>query len=662
MGGPDVRGKVPSTLRDESGQANDSRALEVTRTTDPPSLPTAQAPSFRPHVVMAAGNPVFPSVGEQLGDFTLLKLLGAGSFGQVFLARQISLNREVALKITANRGGEARTLARLEHDHIVQVFSETVAPDRNLQLLCMQFVPGTTLARIIARVQERPRQEWSGQAILEAVDNLIELPAAFHPAALRDRAMLEDADYYQAVCWLIARLAEALDYAHSRNVLHRDIKPANILVNHYGRPFLADFNLSLRGADAEAGPAMFGGTLAYMSPEHLDAFLGLPDCRPEMVCERSDIYSLGMVLFEMLAGVRASSAIPAELDQGSAARFLSAKRRESASSARDHNPDVPVYLDGVVARCLSPLPEQRYVHARVLASSLDGCRELRRIHRELPKAGPITQLALRHPFGMIVAFAILPHVLGSLVNFSYNEQQIATDLSPEQKRIFLRVVLAYNLIVYPFCLWACFSLIAPVWRAWRNIRDGRLAPQDPSTTRKQALALPLWMVLLACLGWLPGGILFPALISWFDAPLEPGLYGRFFISFTLSGLIAITYSFFGLEFVVLRVLYPGLWPDVRDVHQIVGQEIHPQDRRLKLFQLLAGVIPLAGAFLLVAVGAEVSGGRSFRLLLTSLIVLGMVGFGVAMWVNQALSQTLSVLTRRHGRPVEWSRYLGPTSR
>ena len=165
------------------------------------------------------------------------------------------------------------------------------------------------------------------------------------------------------------------------------------------------------------------------------------------------------------------------------------------------------------------------------------------------------------------------------------------------------------------------------------------------------------MVLIACIGWLPGGILFPVLISYFDVPLDAGMFGRFFISFTLSGLIAITYSFFGLEFVVLRVLYPSFWPNVRDVQQVIAQEIRPQDTRLKVFQLLAGVIPLAGAFLLVAVGPEVSRERGFRLLLTGLIVLGMVGFGVAMWVNQVLSMTLAVLTRRQGRPVEWSRYL-----
>lgn len=82
-------------------------------------------------------------------------MLGEGTFGKVYLARQVSLDRQIALKVTANRGSEARTLASLEHDHIVQVFSETVHPERNQRLLCMQYVPGTTLERIIRALGER---------------------------------------------------------------------------------------------------------------------------------------------------------------------------------------------------------------------------------------------------------------------------------------------------------------------------------------------------------------------------------------------------------------------------------------------------------------------------------------------------------------------------
>src|SRR5262245_26215562 len=230
---------------------------------------TVQAPPFR----ASLGSPVVDRTvssaskphREEFEDFELLRVLGEGSFGKVYLARQVSLDRQVAVKISANRGSEARTLASLEHDHIVHVFSETIDLKCNQRVLCMQYVPGTTLERIIDALNKREPNSWSGQGVLDAIDSLSQNPAVFHPAALRDRQLLAESDYFQAVCWFGARLAEALDYAHSQGVLHRDVKPANILVNQYGRPLLADFNISHQAAQPVRADDVFGGTLGYMS-------------------------------------------------------------------------------------------------------------------------------------------------------------------------------------------------------------------------------------------------------------------------------------------------------------------------------------------------------------------------------------------------------------
>ena len=92
----------------------------------------------------------FPSPGESLHGFELIRELGRGSFARVFLARQTALDRLVALKVSPSRGQEARTLAGLEHDHIVRVFSEEIDTRRDLCLMCMQYVPGTTLSNVIA--------------------------------------------------------------------------------------------------------------------------------------------------------------------------------------------------------------------------------------------------------------------------------------------------------------------------------------------------------------------------------------------------------------------------------------------------------------------------------------------------------------------------------
>src|ERR1700730_2537664 len=98
-----------------------------TRPTTEESIGTAKAPTYRPQADTArASRPlVFPTVGQRIDDFEIVRILGEGSFGKVYLARQVSLDRHVALKATANWGSEARTLASLEHDYIVQVFSET---------------------------------------------------------------------------------------------------------------------------------------------------------------------------------------------------------------------------------------------------------------------------------------------------------------------------------------------------------------------------------------------------------------------------------------------------------------------------------------------------------------------------------------------------------
>jgi serine/threonine protein kinase len=589
-------------------------------------------------------------------------LLGEGSFGQVFRARQLTLDREVALKITGQRGSEARTLASLEHDHIVQVFTEDVDPVRGLRLLCMQYIPGTTLAQILRRLRERPQHDWSGASVLEVIDQLTCHPAPFHPAALRDRELLAGADLTETVCWLGARLAEALDHAHCRKVLHRDIKPANILLNHYGRPFLADFNLSLSARlEPTAGGTLFGGTVAYMAPEHLEAF-GATDAgsRRKVVDERSDIYALGLVLFEMVTGQRMFGGeplpVPGALANGetewrAALYRLAAGRRTANLSARQLNSQVSETLDRILRRCLDPDPGKRYQTAKDLAGALDGCRELRRIELELPAAGPITRVAGRDPFLVLVVLTFLPHVFGSLLNISYNSLRIVGDLTAAQQLTFNRLVLGYNTIVYPLCLMGLYHVVVPVWRTWLQLtRADAVTPEQVAAARQRALSWPRWVVGLSSLGWLPGAILFPTILHFAAGPIRAAVFGHFLISFLLSGLIALTYSFFGVQFIVLRIVYPRLWVDCTDLHEATRRELGPLENRLRLFQILAGVIPLAGAVLMVAVGPEISGYRTFRLLVTGLITMGMAGFGVAVLVNVLLLRILTIFTSSNSRP------------
>jgi serine/threonine protein kinase len=628
-------------------------------------------PSFRAPVPGQAASPAYksqmpasnlPCPGERIGDFEILEVLGKGAFATVFLAREVPLDRPVALKVSANRGSEARTLASLEHDHIVRVFSEKPDAEHNLLLICMQFVPGTTLEKVIKKLAERDPGTWSGAAILETIDELSTHPAMFDPAALRDREELMGCDFVEAVCWIGARLAEALAHAHNQRVLHRDIKPANILMNRYGRPLLADFNVSL-DPKRMTGPAgeIFGGTLGYMAPEHIDAFNPAEKgVTPADVDERSDIYSLGLVFYELLVGKLPFGALPRTTKIGSSLRELAAQRRAAAPSPRAVRPEIPEVLDRVVRRCLAAEPDKRYQSAAELAEALKGCQEHRHTEKDLPRGGLVTRATLRHPVlvGMVLMF--LPQVLGTAVNILYNTLRIVGKLTDDQQATFMRLVPIYDVVAFGLTIWVMLRLLAPIVRLWRQLSGADL-PDDAEVARvrRHALRLPGWVVVLAALGWLPGGVIFPLGVDWLSGPIADRtyIYSHFMISFTISGLIALTYSLFAVQFLVLRVLYPRLWGDARGLRQESRAELGPLDWRLAVFQFLAGLIPLIAAVLLVFASPEKqlrgASYQSFRLLLTALIVAGMLGFAAALSASRQLQQILTALIgggrrRRHG--------------
>ncbi len=166
-------------------------------------------------------------------------------------------------------------------------------------------------------------------------------------------------------------------HAHSRGLLHRDLKPANILIAGDGTPMLLDFNLSAPTEIAtEACPqgqsgepvvhrALLGGTLPYMAPEHLDAIDPEGSTSPDAVEERSDIYALGLILFEMISGNHPFPEPPAGLTPVATIRGMKADRRRlPASSLRACCPEVPWSLDALVSQCLDPEPDRRYQTAQ----------------------------------------------------------------------------------------------------------------------------------------------------------------------------------------------------------------------------------------------------------------------------------------------------------
>ncbi len=329
-----------------------------------------------------------PEVGESLAGYRLQAVLGRGLLGCVFRATQPELaDRQVVLKVTPRTGGEHLSLARLQHPNIVPLYAVHDVPERGLRALCMPYLGGTTLGHLLAALAGIPPERRSGGDLLRARNEASPEDAAPPARGASIRSLGEDT-YVRALCRIGVGLAEALQHAHRRGLVHLDLKPSNVLIAEDGRPMLLDFHLA-RGPIRPGGPppADLGGTPGYMAPEQGEAMARVRESRPVLVAvdERADLYALGAVLYEALAGE-----IPPE------------------SSARARRPPrVSVGLADILARCLARDPSDRYPDAASLAA------DLRRHLGDLPLRGVANRSPVerwrkwrrRHP--QVAALAVL---------------------------------------------------------------------------------------------------------------------------------------------------------------------------------------------------------------------------------------------------------------
>jgi eukaryotic-like serine/threonine-protein kinase len=247
------------------------------------------------------------------------------------------------------------------------------------------------------------------------------------------RQYLRGASAIQAAVWIMAQLSEGLEHAHARGLLHRDLKPSNILLAADGTPMLLDFNLAVEqavdSAEDEIRRALVGGTLPYMSPEHLDAFNPNGTTSAQAVDERSDIYAMGLILFEMLTGESPFPEPPPGTQLLETMDLMVACRRQPPS-LRSVCPQVPWSLDALTAKCLAFDPARRYDRARDLAE------DLRRFLDNLPmkhcpepsvreRAG---KWARRHPglcgsTSIAICALVLLGVLGATTALVYDRMQ-----------------------------------------------------------------------------------------------------------------------------------------------------------------------------------------------------------------------------------------------
>ncbi|MFL5243389.1 MAG: protein kinase domain-containing protein [Gemmataceae bacterium] len=343
---------------------------------------------------LAQAATALPSVGSDFLGFSLIEELGRGAFGKVFLARQGDLaNRPVALKVATDIFGESQTLAQLQHTNIVPIYS--IHRAGAFQAVCMPYFGATTLADVLQQVRNGVSLPASGKFLVSTLNNRKALtsrtdsskpsrPSAIAPAqkpsghesgdptglseqakevpTLRD---WEGMTYVEAVLSVGAQLADGLSHAHEHGILHLDLKPANVLLTDEGQPMLLDFNLSRDTKVRSAASASVGGTLQYMAPEHLEAFRD----RAQPVDARSDIFALGVILYEMLTG---RHPYPAYLNVSKAVLddMLEDRHKSPPSLCRANQAASPA-VEAIINRCLAPDPACRYQSAHDLHEDLE---------------------------------------------------------------------------------------------------------------------------------------------------------------------------------------------------------------------------------------------------------------------------------------------------
>jgi tetratricopeptide (TPR) repeat protein len=322
--------------------------------------------------------PRWPEAGARVGDLTLLRELGRGAFARVFLATEASTGeRLVAVKFSPGGAAEARMLGPLEHPNIVPVLSVHRDEALGLTAVRMPYRGSATLEDVLGRAFPAGPAAPPGRAALLLEAARSSLPPGFvvEPAD----PVLARGGYVEGVLHLGAQVADALAFLHERGVCHRDLKPSNVLLSPGGRPLLLDFNLS-----ADAVSPHLGGTLPYMAPEQLEAFLGRGAGAPRPD-GRADLFSLGVILYELLTGRHPFGPVPLNLSSAELARFLLEGHRRGCQ---------PLRLSGdrrlarLVEGCLALSPAARPVSARAVAAAL---------RRQLGWLARLRRWALRRP-------------------------------------------------------------------------------------------------------------------------------------------------------------------------------------------------------------------------------------------------------------------------
>ncbi|MEM7232492.1 MAG: protein kinase [Planctomycetota bacterium] len=322
---------------------------------------------------------LLPNAGEIVGNYEIVEELGRGGMGVVYRARQIGLDREVALKLlpvgpqsteTERIRLEAEVTASLDHPNIVPIFE--FGQDRNCYFIALKLIDGESLDRQLNRFKNR----------------------------------------YEDAAHLIETLANAVQFAHDRGVLHRDLKPANVILDADGTPHLTDFGLA-KMTEGDSGVTQTGavvGTPRYMAPEQTAG-------RRDALSSSVDIYSLGAVFYELLTG-------EPPFQGNSSFEILAKVVSEDPSRPRRRSKDVPIDLESICLKCLEKDPARRYASARALAEDLARYRRGEPVEaRPVSWAVQTAKWSRRHPaVASLGAVSVLALITVALLSWQHSRE------------------------------------------------------------------------------------------------------------------------------------------------------------------------------------------------------------------------------------------------